>query len=140
MERFFDGTDQENSKTQGKGQSRKIFKKEKNGGKKKIIFFILFYFIFMYIEVPILVCSPLVRNAFVRPSIRRTHSYGKLPYNISSSISFIPSPEKPGRIFNLQHIILRVFLTFRNVEILKECSFQRNQIFLRENRESCKIF
>jgi hypothetical protein len=36
MERFFDGTDQENSKTQGgKGQIRKIFKKGKNGGKKK---------------------------------------------------------------------------------------------------------
>jgi hypothetical protein len=41
MERFFDGTDQENSKTQGgKGQFRKIHpkkkkKKGKNGGKQK---------------------------------------------------------------------------------------------------------
>jgi len=38
MERFFDGTDQENSKTQrGKGQIRKIKKKQegKNGWKKK---------------------------------------------------------------------------------------------------------
>jgi hypothetical protein len=34
-------------------------------------------------------------------------------------------------------MILRVFLTFRNVEILKECSFRKNQILLRENRESC---
>jgi hypothetical protein len=59
-----------------------------------------------------------------------------------SFIHFIHSfTWKPGRIFNLQHMmILRVFLTFRNVEILKECSFQKNQILLRENRESCKIF
>jgi hypothetical protein len=38
MERFFDGTDQENSKTQGgNGQITKIQKKQerKNGGKKK---------------------------------------------------------------------------------------------------------
>ncbi len=38
MERFFDGTDQENSETQeGKGQIRKIQEKQegKNGGKKK---------------------------------------------------------------------------------------------------------
>jgi len=35
---------------------------------------------------------------------------------------------------------LKGLLTFRNVEILKECSFQKNQILLRENRESCKIF
>jgi len=38
MERFFDGMDQENSKTQGKGQIRKIEKKKqegKSGGKKK---------------------------------------------------------------------------------------------------------
>jgi hypothetical protein len=39
MKRFFDGTDQDNSKTQGgEGQIRKIQKKrkrEKNGGKKK---------------------------------------------------------------------------------------------------------
>ncbi len=35
---------------------------------------------------------------------------------------------------------LKGLSTFRNVEILKECSFQKNQILLRENRESCKIF
>jgi len=37
MERFFDGTDQENSKTQGgKDRSGKLKKHEgKNGGKKK---------------------------------------------------------------------------------------------------------
>jgi hypothetical protein len=29
MERFFDGTNQENSKTRGKGQIRKIFKNKK---------------------------------------------------------------------------------------------------------------
>jgi len=42
MERFFDGTDQENSKTQGgKGQIRLIQKKQegKNGEKKKKILF-----------------------------------------------------------------------------------------------------
>ncbi len=42
MERFYDGTDQENSKTQGgKEQIRKIKKKQegKNGGKKKKRFF-----------------------------------------------------------------------------------------------------
>jgi hypothetical protein len=55
---------------------------------------------------------------------------GKLPYNIRvSSISFIPSPESPGE-----------YSICQNVEILKECSFQKNQILLRENRESCKIF
>jgi hypothetical protein len=46
MERFFDGTDQENSKTQGgKGQIRKFFLKKqegKNGGKKKRDFYFLF--------------------------------------------------------------------------------------------------
>jgi hypothetical protein len=37
MERFFDGMDQENSKTRGKGQIRKIEKNKqgKSGGKKK---------------------------------------------------------------------------------------------------------
>jgi hypothetical protein len=58
MERFFDEMDQENSKAQGKGQiSKKIKnKKEKNGGKKKKRIF------FTNVEVPILACSPLVRN------------------------------------------------------------------------------
>jgi hypothetical protein len=42
MERFFNGTDQENSKTQGRnGQIRKKIQKQegKNGGRKKKIFF-----------------------------------------------------------------------------------------------------
>jgi hypothetical protein len=47
IERFFDGTDKENSKTRGKGN---------NGGKKKKRFF-------TYGEDPILVYSLSVRNA-----------------------------------------------------------------------------
>ncbi len=46
MERFFDGTDQENSKTKGgKGQIRKIQKKQegKNGGKKKKRFYFILF-------------------------------------------------------------------------------------------------
>jgi hypothetical protein len=61
---FFDGKDQENTKTRGgKGQSRKIQKKQegKNGGKKKKRFF-------TYVEVPILLlCSPLVGNVLRLP-------------------------------------------------------------------------
>jgi hypothetical protein len=30
-------------------------------------------------EVPILVCSPLVRNTLMWPSLRRTHSFGNNP-------------------------------------------------------------
>jgi hypothetical protein len=78
MERFFDGTDQENSKTQGgKGHSsRKIFKnkKERMKERKRKRFF-------TYMEVPILIFSPSVRNILVRPSMRRTLSYGDLPIN-----------------------------------------------------------
>ncbi len=48
MERFFDGTDQENSKN----------KEGKIGGKKKkSSFFLFFQFFLMNMEVPILVCS-----------------------------------------------------------------------------------
>jgi len=61
---FFDGKDQENTKTRGgKGQIRKIQKKQegKNGGKKKKRFF-------TYVEVPILLlCSPLVGNVLSLP-------------------------------------------------------------------------
>jgi hypothetical protein len=63
MERFFDGTDQENSKKQ----------ETKNGGKKKKKFF-------TYVEVLILMCSPSVTNTLVRPSLGRTHLHGNLPY------------------------------------------------------------
>jgi hypothetical protein len=68
MERFFNGTDQENPKNQ----------ERKNGGKKKKRFY------FMYMEVRILVYSPSVGNALGLPpsSLRRTHSDGNLPYNL----------------------------------------------------------
>jgi hypothetical protein len=62
MERFYDGTDQENSKKQ----------EGKNGGKKKKRFFF-----FTNLEVPILVCSPSVSQehpwatALVQPFLRR---------------------------------------------------------------------
>jgi len=62
MERFFNGMDQENSKTQGgKGQIRKIQKnkKERMEERKRRDFYNL--------EVPILVCSPLMRNALWLP-------------------------------------------------------------------------
>ncbi len=64
MERFFDGTDQENSKTKGgKGQIKRIQKKQegKEWRKEKEE-------IFMYVEVPILMCFPLVRNALGLPA------------------------------------------------------------------------
>jgi hypothetical protein len=35
---------------------------------------------FMYMEVPILMCSSSIGNALVRLSLRRTHSNGDLPY------------------------------------------------------------
>jgi hypothetical protein len=122
MERFFDGTDQENSKTQGgKGQVRKIQKKKKKKERmeerKKKKYFLLH----TYVEVPILVCSPSVRNALqatalmqpslrrahsdvlhplgmpfratalVQPSLRRAHSYGNLPYNLKHSKKILGS-------------------------------------------------
>jgi hypothetical protein len=49
MKVFFDGTDQENSKTQE--------------GKKKKRFF------FKYVKIPILVCSPPVENALRLPPL-----------------------------------------------------------------------
>jgi hypothetical protein len=92
MERFFDGMDQENSKNtrrKGTDQEKKLKQEGKNGGKKKKRF--LFCIFNTYVEVPILVCSPLVGNAVVQPSIRRTHSYGKTPLQHSSFIHFIHS-------------------------------------------------
>ncbi len=86
MERFFDGTDQENSKTQGgKGQISKNFKTRRKEWRKEKKRFWRRY-------VPILVCSPSVRKAreespgataLMQPSLWRTHSYGNLPYNIN---------------------------------------------------------
>jgi hypothetical protein len=76
MERFFDGMDHKNSKTQGgKEQVRKkILKKKKRKEwrkEKEEIFFTT------YMEVPILVCSPSIRNALrattlVQPSLMGT--------------------------------------------------------------------
>jgi len=48
-------------------------------------------FFFTHVEVPILVCSPLVRNApqataLVWPSLRKTHSSGNLTYNFIAHI------------------------------------------------------
>ncbi len=68
----------------GKGHISQNSKKEegKNGGKKKEE-------IFTQVEALILVCSPpsvgkaLGATALVRPSLRRTHSNGNLPYNIN---------------------------------------------------------
>jgi hypothetical protein len=39
--------------------------------------------IFAYLEVPILVCCPLVGDALGLPPLWRCHSYGNLPYNIT---------------------------------------------------------
>ncbi len=67
MERFFDGTDQENSKTQGgKGQIRKIQKKRRKEWRKEK------EEIFPFVEVPILKCSPEGGS----------HEGGNLPYNL----------------------------------------------------------
>ncbi len=82
LKRFFDGTDQDNSKTQGgKGhqENSKKKKKKKEWRKEKEE-------IFTDVEVPILVCSPLARNALMLPPscnlpLEETHSYGNLPYN-----------------------------------------------------------
>jgi hypothetical protein len=68
IERFFDGTDRKNSKTQ------------KNGGKKKKIF----YFILNVCGGPhtgvFSICQEHPwASALGRPSLRRTHSYGNLP-------------------------------------------------------------
>jgi len=68
MERFFDGTHQENSKTQGgKGQIRKIKEKKERKRKEKGE-------IFPFVEVPILKCSPEGGS--------HSHKGGNLPYNL----------------------------------------------------------
>jgi hypothetical protein len=54
------------------GKSKKTRRKEWRKEKEEI---------FMYMEVPILVCFSSVRNTLVRFSLKRTHSYGGLPYN-----------------------------------------------------------
>jgi hypothetical protein len=55
------GTDHENSQKN---------KKERMEKRKRRDFF------FPYVEVPIIVCSPLFRNTLVQPSLGRTHLYG----------------------------------------------------------------
>jgi hypothetical protein len=87
MERFFDRTDQQNSKTQGrKGQIRKIQKtrwKEWRKEKEKI---------FTFARVLILMCSASVGNTKGycprATSLGRTHSYENLPYNFILSLVF----------------------------------------------------
>jgi hypothetical protein len=73
IERFFDVTDQENSKTQGKG---------KNGGKKKKRFFYIHGG--SHTRVFSICQERPWANTLVQPSLRRTHSYGNVPYNIKS--------------------------------------------------------
>ncbi len=69
MERFFDGTDQENSKTQGgkdrSGKFKKTRRKEWRKEKVEIV---------TYVEVPILVCSPSVGNTLGLPCSCETPS------------------------------------------------------------------
>jgi hypothetical protein len=79
MERFFVGMDQENSKTQGgKGQIRIIQKnkKERMEERKRRDFYVCggSHVFSIGREHP-------GSTALMRPSLRRTHSYGNLPYN-----------------------------------------------------------
>jgi hypothetical protein len=71
MERFFDGMDQENSKTQ----------EGKNGGKKKKR--LLHMWRFPYSCVLHRSGTP---TTLVQPSLRRTHLYGNPTYNIMTSL------------------------------------------------------
>jgi hypothetical protein len=71
---FFDEMDQENSKKQ----------EGKNGGNENKRFFLIFFG-----KVPRTRVFPTGWEcphvtALVRPSLRRTHSYGNPPYNIAS--------------------------------------------------------
>jgi hypothetical protein len=61
----------------GKGHTVQEKKKKKQEEKKKKRFF-------TYVEVPILMFSPSVGNILVRPSLRRTLSYGDLPHQPSA--------------------------------------------------------
>jgi hypothetical protein len=125
-----------NTRSKGTDQEKNLKQEGRNGGKRKKEIF--FFNEFTYMEVPILMCSPLGQE-HPRTTLHQENSLVWETPLKHSFIHFIHSfTWKPGRIFNLQHMmILRVFLTFRNVEILKECSFRKNQILLRENRESC---
>jgi hypothetical protein len=75
MERFFDGTDEENSKKQD----------GKNGGKKKKRFLHLWRF--SYSCVLHRSATPRA-TALVQSSLWRTHSYENLPYNFKLSLVF----------------------------------------------------
>jgi len=80
----FDGTDQENSKTQGgRRQIRKIQenKKEMMEERKRRERSLLMWR-FPYSCVCHWLGMPRT-TTLVRPSVRRTHSYGNLPYNIT---------------------------------------------------------
>jgi hypothetical protein len=83
MEQFFDGMDQENSKTQGeKGQIRKIQenKKEIMEERKTRDLCVLGR---SHTGVFAIVWGCPQATTLVRPSVRRTHSYGNLPHNIT---------------------------------------------------------
>jgi hypothetical protein len=89
MKRFFDGTDQVNSKTQGgKGEIRKIQtnKKERMEERKRRDLFLFIFYIRGGSHTRVFSISrerPWA-IALVQPSLRRTHSYRNLPYNLSS--------------------------------------------------------
>ncbi len=88
MERFFDETDQENWKTQGgKGQIRKIQKSkmERMEERKRRDFDIRGV---SRTHVFCIGWEHRWATALVPPSLRRTHSYGNLPYNFKLSLVF----------------------------------------------------
>jgi hypothetical protein len=79
----------------GKGQISKIQKKtrRKEWREKKRRDFIFYFFYFFYVGggshthvFSISQESPQATTALMRPSLSRTHSYGKLPYNIKYTV------------------------------------------------------
>jgi hypothetical protein len=83
MERFFDGMDQENSKN----------KEGKNGGKKKKSYFFFFFQFFLRMwRFPYWCVLSGTPSGYCPCAtlLRRTHSYGNLPYNIIH-INVVPS-------------------------------------------------
>jgi hypothetical protein len=82
MEFFFDGMDQENSKTQGgKGQIRKIQKNknERMEERKRTDFYVLGG---SHTCVFSIGQGCPWATALMQPSLRRTYLYGDLPYNL----------------------------------------------------------
>jgi hypothetical protein len=142
MERFFDGTDQENSKHKEERDrlGNKIKTRRKEWKKEKKRFF--FEIFFTYIEVPILMCSPLGWE-HPRTTLRKENPptrMGNSPKTFIHPFHSFFHLKAWENIESAAHDDLKGLLTFRNVEILKECSFRKNQILLRENTESCKLF